>query len=181
MGKTENKDLIRIAAEIGAKAAMDRLDKERAREKEERTDHRLHNTRLLLKNYRLFKKHAENAVYEVGQLDESVYDILDLMERNTGNVFVDSIKTSVARTSTLVQHIDAMLGIYKTYCISSRKPEDVRRWRVIQAKYVDECEKSNAEIADQECVSDRTIDRDTALAHDQLAALFFGIDGISKQ
>lgn len=181
MGKNDNRELIRIAAEVGAKAAMDRLDRERAKAREEKADRRLHNTRLLLKNYRLFKKHTENAVYEAEQMDESVYDILDLMERNAGNVFVDSIKISVARTAMLVQHIDAMLGIYETYCTSSRKPEDARRWRVIQAKYMDECEKTNLDIADQEHVSERTIERDAAMAHDQLAALFFGIDGVSKQ
>lgn len=179
MGKAD-KEVIRIAAEAGARAAIVQWEKEKAKALEEKADRRLHNTRLLLKNYRLFKQHAENAVYKVEQLDESVYDILDMMGRNTSNVFVDSVKTSVARTVTLVRHIDVMLKLYQIYCERSDKPEDSRRWRAIQARYLDECEKSSVDIAEQEGVSDRTIDRDIAAAHEQLAALFFGIDGIHK-
>ena len=180
MGKVD-KEMIRIAAEAGAKAAVAQWEKERAKVQAEKADRRLHNTRLLLKNYRLFKKHAENAVYYVEHLDESVYDILDMMERNTSNLFVDSIKNSVARTATLVKHIDTMLGLYRVYCEQSGKPEDLRRWRVVKAKYMDGCEKANADIAEQESVSDRTIDRDIVAAHEDLAALFFGIDGVRKQ
>ena len=61
MGKAD-KEIIRLAAEVGAKAAMDRLDKERSKDLEEKVDRRLHNTRLLLQNYKLFRQHAENAV-----------------------------------------------------------------------------------------------------------------------
>lgn len=125
--------------------------------------------------------HAENAVYEADQLDESVYDILDLMERNTSNLFVDSIKNSVARTVTLVKHIDVMLGLYRVYCEQSGNPEDSRRWRALKAKYIDGCEKSNLDIAEQENVSGRTIDRDIAAAQEGIAALFFGIDGVRKR
>lgn len=180
MGKVD-KETIRIAAEAGAKAAIAQWERERAKAQAEKADRRLHNTRLLLKNYRLFKKHAENAVYEAEQLDESIYDILDMMERNTSNGFVDSIKNSVARTATLVRHIEVMLGLYRVYCEQSGKPEHGRRWRAIKARYIDDREKSNLDIAEQENVSDRTIDRDIAAAYEELSGLFFGIDGVRKQ
>ena len=180
MGKVD-KETIRIAAEAGAKAALDRWEKERAKLLAERVDRRLHNTRLLLKNYKLFRKHAENAVFEADQLDESVYDILDLMERNNGVGFVDSIKNSVARTATLVRHIEVMLGIYKVYCEASQKPEDSRRWRVIEARYIADSEKSAIDIAERECVTDRTIRRDIEEACEHLAALLFGIDGVRRE
>ena len=180
MGKVD-KELTRIAAEVGAKAALDRWEKENAKAVAERRDCRLHNTRMLLQNYRRFREHAVNAVFQVDQLDESVFDILDLMERNTSNMFVDSIKNSVARTATLVKHIDTMLGLYRVYCEGSSKPEDARRWRVVQGRYVAEEEKSVLELADEECVADRTIRRDIEEACEHLAALFFGIDGIRKE
>lgn len=179
MGKVD-KETIRIAAEAGAKAAITQWEKERAKAADERVDRRLYNTRLLLKNYRLFKKHAENAVYEAEQLDESVYDILDMMERNTGNGFVDSIKNSVARTATLVRHIEVMLGLYRVYCEQSGRPEDIRRWRVAKALYIDDYPKTNQEIADQENVTDRTIRRDVEDVCEQLSALLFGIDGVKR-
>lgn len=175
-----DKETIRIAAEAGARAAIAQWEKERARAQAEKADRRLHNTRLLLKNYRLFKKHAQNAVYEAEQLDESVYDILDMMERNTSNVFVDSIKTSVARTATLVRHIEVMLGLYRAYCEQSGKPEDLRRWRVAKALYMDEELLSVQDLADREFVVDKTIRRDIDAICECLSALLFGIDGIKR-
>lgn len=180
MGKVD-KETIRIAAEAGAKAAMDRLDRERAKSRAERVDRRLHNTKLLLKNYRLFKKHAENAVYEVNQLDESVFDVLELMERNTSTDFSASIKSSAARTAMLVQHIEVMLGLYQAYCERSAKPEDMRRWRVVQALYIDEEPLTVQDLADRENVVDKTIRRDIDIICEHLSALLFGIDGIKKE
>jgi hypothetical protein len=179
MGKVD-KEAIRIAAEVGAKAAMDRLDEERAKERSERVDRRLHNTKLLLRNFKLFKKHTENAVFEADQLDESVYDILDMMERSSSVGFVDSVKNSVARTAILVRHIEVMLDLYKIYCERSSKPEEARRWRAIKARYIDEDEKTVLDIAEQECVADRTVRRDIEEACEHLAALFFGIDGVKR-
>lgn len=180
MGKVD-KDVVRIAAEAGAKAALDRWEREKKIVVAEKKDRRLHNTRILLQNYRRFREHADNAVFEVEQLDESVFDILDLMQRHESNVFVDSIKNSVARTVTVVNHIDTMLGLYRVYCDGSSKPEDARRWRVIQGRYIDEQEKTVLDLADQENVADRTIRRDIEEACEHLAALFFGIDGIRKE
>ena len=81
----------------------------------------------------------------------------------------------------LVKHIDTMLGIYQVYCEGSCKPEDARRWRVVQGRYIDEEEKSVLDLAEQECVADRTIRRDIEEACEHLAALFFGIDGVKRE
>ena len=175
-----DKEVVRIAAEIGAKAAMDRLDKERAKAREEKADVRLHNTRLLLRNYKMFRAHVENAVFEVERLDENVYEILDMMERNDGIGFVDSVKKSVARTATLVEHIKVMLDIYKAYCESTGKIEDARRWRALKGAYLDDSSKSKYDIAEEEGVSDRTVERDIAAACVHLSGLFFGIDGVRR-
>ena len=180
MGKVD-KELIRIAAEAGAKAAMERMDKERRKDSEERMDRRLHNTRLLLKNYRLFKKHTDNAVYQVEQLDESIYEILELMERRGSYDFSASIKNSAARTAVLVRHIDVMLNLYKTYCEDSGKQEDLRRWRVAKALYVDDQPATVQELADREFVAEKTIRRDVDSICETLSALLFGIDGIKKE
>lgn len=177
----KDKEMIRIAAEAGAKAAMERLDEERRKEVKERLDRRLRNTRLLLKNYRLFKKHTDNAVYQVEQLSESVYEILELMERRGPSDFSASIKNSAARTAVLVRHIDVMLGLYKTYCENSGRPEDLRRWRVVKALYIDDCPTTVQELADREFVAEKTIRRDVEAICDHLSALLFGIDGIKKE
>ena len=179
MGKMD-KEMIRIAAEAGARAAMEKLEKERKQDMEERGDRRLHNTRLLLKNYRLFKEHADNAVYQVEQLDESVYEILELMEKRGTSDFSASIKNSAARTAVLVRHIDVMLGLYKAYCEKTGKQDDARRWRVVQSLYIDDNPATVQELADREFVVEKTIRRDIDAICEHLAALLFGIDGIKR-
>lgn len=180
MGKMD-KEMIRIAAEAGAKAAMEKLEKERKKDAEERVDRRLHNTRLLLKNYRLFRKHTDNAVYQVEQLNEPIYEILELMERRGPSDFSASIKNSAARTAVLVRHIDVMLGLYKAYCDSSARQEDLRRWRVVKALYIDDKPATVQDLAEQEFVAEKTIRRDVDTICEHLSALLFGIDGVKKE
>ena len=180
MGKL-SEEMIRIAAEAGAKAAMDKLEEERREYAKERADRRLRNTRLLLKNYRMFKEHAKNAVYKIEQLDESVFDILELMERKDNSDFSASIKSSVTRTAVLVRHIDVMLGLYKAYCEHTGRPEDIRRWRVTVALYINEVPSTVQDLAAREFVAEKTIRRDIDAICEQLSALLFGIDGVKRE
>lgn len=181
--KKESKDdIVRLAAETGAKTALETMEKERRRERRTRSDRRLRNTKLLLRNYRMFKAHAAHAVYEVSQVDESAYDILDLMNgRNDSGDFVSSIKSSVARTVTIVEHVEIMLQLYQSFCYHSANPEEERRFRVIKALYIDDDTCSIEELAKRENVANRTIYRDITAASKRIAALIFGIDGIRKE
>ena len=63
--KLNVQEIVKLSAETGANAAMETLNRERARERKELADSRLRNTKLLLRNYRVFCAHAENAVYDV--------------------------------------------------------------------------------------------------------------------
>ena len=64
------KDIYEKAAAIGAKEAMKTLVKERKKEQEKKVDRRLRNVKLLLKNYRMLKEHAENSVFGRTQMEE---------------------------------------------------------------------------------------------------------------
>ena len=121
MGKNNQNDIIRIAAEAGAKAALETLEREKKKAQKSRYDRRLRNTRLLLRNYRMFRDHVENAVFEAEQLDENAIDILDLMSENIydNDLYVESIKKSVARTKIIMEHVNEMLRIYEAYCFRS--------------------------------------------------------------
>ena len=79
MGDKSKDYIIRLAAEVGAKTALKEFEAEMVKSKNERSDRRLRNTRLLLRNYRMFKAHAENAIYDAQDVDEDAYDIIDLM------------------------------------------------------------------------------------------------------
>lgn len=181
--KREDKDhIIKLAAEVAAKTALKTFDAEMTRTKNERADRRLRNTKLLLRNYRMFKAHAENAVYDAQEIDEDAYDIIDLMSDRwqDSEVFVESIKQSVARTVTIVAHVEAMLHLYEAYCVNCGNPEELRRWEVIKGLYIDEPAVTVRQLANDHFVTERTIYRDVDIACERIAALIFGIDGIKK-
>ena len=183
MGTPDNVEaLVRLAAEAGAKAALETIEKEKQKERKSRHDRRLRNTKLLLRNFRMFKEHCRNAVFEVSQLDENAIDILDLMWNRTGSDnFVESIKKSAQRTAIIMQHITDMLGLYEAYCFRSGKPEDSRRYRVIDAMYIADEPLTPAQIAEHEDIDVRTVYKDVDAAAEKLSALIFGIDGLKSE
>lgn len=176
-------EIIRIAAEAAAKTTIEVYNKQIHKAQVERVDKRLRNTKLLLRNYRMFKAHCENAVYELGMddyEDENIYDILDRLNNEETEFFVESIRKSVARTAIMVKHIDAMLQYYEIFCTKSNNPEEERRYQVIYTHYIDENPKTINQLADQFIITDRTIYRDIDIACERISALLFGIDGIKK-
>ncbi len=175
-------EIIRIAAETGARTALETLEKEKKKVKKSRYDRRLRNTKLLLRNYRMFKEHTKNAVFETSDLDENAIDILDMIYEYSGNddLYVESIKRSVTRTSIILTHVRDMLRLYEAYCMNSPKPEDQRRYRVIEALYISDNPMTIKEVAKQECIDERTVYKDIDAACEKLSALIFGIDGMKN-
>lgn len=144
-------------------------------------DKRLRNTKLLLKNYRELVAHSQNAVFEASRTnDDDLYDILDAMGGMNGRIYVNSIKASAIRTSLIISHVNEMLKIYQILCERSGVPEDMRRFRVINALYIQENPKTREQIAEEENVDKRTIFRDVNVAVEKLTSLIFGIDGLSQ-
>lgn len=174
--------VLQIAAEVGARTALDRFEAERQREAKELMDSRLRNTKLLLRNYRLFKAHVENAVYDP-ETDLNPLEIIrDLMKPGrSGSVVVESIKKSAARTAIIVDHIETMIRIYQAYCLTSNGADDLRRWRVVEGLYISDEKKTVPELARAEGVVERTIYKDIDAACDTIAPLMFGIDGLRKR
>ena len=175
--------IVRLAAEAGAKAALETMEKERQRECREMSDRRLRNTKLLLRNYRVIKEHADNAVFEADAAEEDPVQIMEdlMMPGKSSNLFVESIKRSAARTATIVRHIDAMLRLYQVYCHQYGSEEDARRWRVIDGLYISDDRLTISELAEREGVVERTIYKDIDVACERISALMFGIDGIKKR
>ena len=168
--------------QLAANTALDRYDEERQREAKELFDSRLRNTKLLLRNYRHFKAHVSNAVYEA-KIAENPLDILRdlMMPGRDGRMIVESIKRSTARTAIIVEHIETMMKIYHAYCLASGGSEDLRRWRVVDSLYISDQKMSAADLAVAEGVVERTIYKDIDAACDTIAPLMFGIDGIKKR
>lgn len=175
--------IVRLASETAVESYRKELERQQEQDGKARRErhHRVVNSaKMLLKNYRRFKKMTVSSVYgKDTSTNETLVELLELMQGiyRSGELEVVSIKDRVARTELMIEHIDAMLEVYKKDC--NRSPEGQRRYRVIYWMYLSEDESKTAEdIAEIENVVVRTVFRDIKTAYEELAVLFFGIDGV---
>ena len=167
------------AAEIGAKAAMERLEQEKKSMYHKAVDRRIHNTKLLLRNYRMLRENADNSIYGRGQMEESAADILcSMMNLYDDEVIVDAIKRSATRTAIIISHIDTMLKLYEAYCSKSGNELDGRRYEIIMDAYIIEQPMAVKEIAKKWHMSKENVYSDLKIATERLSALIFGVDGL---
>lgn len=171
------------AATIGAREAMKRFEQERKKEFGQRADKRLRNTKLLLRNYRMLKEHAERSVFSRSQMNESAFDVLEMMMSSYDNdLVIDSIKQSAARTAIMVSHVETMLGLYAAFCEKSPNQEiERRRYDVVWDMYMAEDTLSAKEIAEKQNMSKENVYADLRVAVERLTALIFGVDGLKVQ
>ncbi len=154
--------------------------KEQETQRKKAFDRRLHNTRLLLINYRGLLANSERSVYEALQCDEDVYDILSLMtgKASENEVYVESIKRSAAKTALIIEHIKRAVADYGEFCKRTGKEEELRRWRTIKRLYIDDEAWTAEQIAENEHIDVSTVYKDVKAAQKRLAPRIFGIDGV---
>lgn len=168
--------IVRLASETAVESYRKELERQQEQDGKARRErhHRVVNSaKMLLKNYRRFKKMTVSSVYgKDTSTNETLVELLELMQEiyRSGELEVVSIKDRVARTELMIEHIDAMLEVYKKDC--NRSPEGQRRYRVIYWMYLSEDESKTAEdIAEMENVVVRTVFRDIKTAYEELAVL----------
>lgn len=177
--KEEVETMIAKAALAGASVAADTLQKAHQKEQKELKDRRLHNTRLLLRNYRMLKESCAKAVYQKEHSEKSTAEVIeDLMSMKASDgVIVNSIKESAERTGIIISHVDRMLDVYRIYC-GKYSEKEKRQYKVIKSMYITKDRSSAAELAKKFGVSKVTIYDDIKTAEERLSALFFGINGL---
>jgi hypothetical protein len=170
-------DITKMAVE----SVMEYNEKQRSKQIAARHDKRLWNTRLLLRNYQLLKKHTEKAVCESDppEIKKSAIDILDEIDDLDKTTYINSIKQSVAKTKIILAHIDEMMKIYKACCETSGRYEDIRRYRIIEYTYFCDPKPKIADVCSTEGIDISTFYRDSRDSCEKLSALIFGIDGLS--
>lgn len=162
------------AVKIGVSAFREKSAELQKAAQKERKDFRLHNTKLILKNYIELKAHAREAI------DESSLDYWqDLMLVDGGRIDIKEIRMSIAKTRLLLAHVDAMLAAYKDYC-EAGSFEVQRRWRCLSAMYLEHPQLSVNEIAERECISVRQVYIVIDAACDQLGVFLYGVDAVSE-
>lgn len=169
-------------AEVGAAAAVKAIEKERKKYKKKQYDWRLHNTKLLMRHYRALNEHYHNAVFDTqkAEEDETFYEIMQQMNSDIPDeeLRIESIKKSCVRTKIIMAHVNKALDIYETMCSRSKREDDARHWRVLNAMYMSEQPRTAAAIAKQEDIAKRTVYKDIDACLEDLTVLLFGIDGI---
>nr|WP_092074962.1 DUF1492 domain-containing protein [Dendrosporobacter quercicolus]NSL49590.1 DUF1492 domain-containing protein [Dendrosporobacter quercicolus DSM 1736]SDN23957.1 hypothetical protein SAMN04488502_11546 [Dendrosporobacter quercicolus] len=171
-----NKERISSKHEQIIKLAVKAVREYDEEQRKSKHDKRLRNTKLLLDNFQALQEHCKNAIYDIKMAKENAIDILDELLDKEDDVYIESIKRSVTRTSIIVSHVNAMLDIYEIYCQKARKADERRGHRVLKATYFEDI--SIEEIMKKENISQKTYYRDVNRASDRLSALIFGIDGI---
>ncbi len=156
-----------------SKTAIEAYEDHKKQQEKKRHDRRLRNIKLLLWNYRSFKKHCEDVMLDIKEIDEQ----LNLDEIDTDEFKLESIKRSKEKTLAMVRYIDKMLAVYKAMC-EEEGPEANRRYHVIKSLYIDTPKMSVKELSDVHFISERTIRRDREKACEALAVLMFGIDAV---
>lgn len=178
--KAELENMLKEAAEIGAKVGVEKYEEELKRYRNKRTDRRYHNTKLLLRNYRNLNVNAEDSVFGRSQMEESAADILtNMMNMYNSEVVVESIMRSATRTAIIVSHVKKMLELYQIYCERSSNPIEIRRYNVVYDLYIAKTKLDRKDIAEKYNISKETTYKDEKAAIEALSALIFGIDGVN--
>ncbi|CZR95547.1 MULTISPECIES: hypothetical protein [Clostridioides] len=182
INKEMNINLIieKVAREAAEKAIVT-YENRKKEEAKYSSDRKLRNTKLLLKHYKDFKRHVNNSIFKVSNINENAIEILEelINSKITENLFVESISNSVSRTNIIISHINTMINIYEAYSKQCGELE-VRKYRIIYKRFIDEKRWSIKEIATSENIDNRTVYRDINLACEKLSVFIFGIDGVNK-
>lgn len=180
LSEKDLQDLLGKSAEIGAKAGIDKYVAELKATQKKRGDKRFHNTKLLLRNYRMLQVNAENSVFGRTQMDETASDILEsMMNMYNDEIVVESIRRSATRTAIIVSHIKTMLEIFEVCCERSTNELDKRRYDIVYGLYIADEKITRDEIAKKWNISKDTTYADEKIAIERLSALIFGVDGLS--
>lgn len=169
-------------AEAGAAAAVKAADRVRRSYQKQQYDWKYHNTKLLLRNYRRLNAYYENVVFNAETAKEADEDFAGLMQSmgqpTDDEIFVESIRKNYITTRIIMTHVNKMLECYKIMCERSSRPDDARRWRVLEGLYIANGYTTAEEIAQREQIDKRTVYKDIDACAADLTALFFGVGGI---
>lgn len=169
-----NAKMIEEVARTAAQAALEYLEKEKQKVKQQKRDNRLRNIRLLLKNYRSFVKHSEKIKEELtsGQKEK-------VMEELYGDDFaIETIRRSKERTLAMVQFMRRMTDVYHLMCEESHDDNEKRRYQIIYDLYLSEEKMTVEKIAECHFLDKRTVFREVNKACETLSVLIFGVDAI---
>lgn len=161
-----DKELVEQVTALATETALKILIESKEQEKKELADRRLRNTKLLLRNFRHLKAHANSIRLELDELDELL--IMDL--EHTDEVEVESIKKSKTRTLIMLGFINHMLELYRTI--------NEKRHMIVVCLYIADEKNTVEELAEFYECTPRAIYKELRIAVSEISGLLFGVDSI---
>ena len=179
MSLSERQEIIELASITAAKMALSTYEKTKKEDKIKRSDMRLHRTDLLMKNFRALQKYSINAVSEKIMMKDNAIDILDIIDDYIDDdLYIESIKKSKQRTVIIVTHIKKMLDIYEIMVEKSKDHMQIRRYKAMYLRYVDESMPTIQRISEYLKIDRSVVYDDINIAFQNLGPLLFGIDSL---
>lgn len=165
---------LKLITEVASREAIKAQKEYEEKEQRKKLDRRLRNVKLLLRNYRSFKKSCENIKLEIDEIDEQ----LDFVTLDSDEFKLQSIKRSKKKTLIMVKYTEKMMNVYRVMCEQSDDKEDIRLYETVNSLYISDDKKTVEEIAECQNVTERTVYRNIEKACESLAVLLFGMDGV---
>lgn len=139
-----------------------------------------YSAKLLIIHYKRLKRMKDTSVYDANTVtDATLAEIFDNMLGKIRLNEFDLTSTNRNRiiTGMLMNHVDVQLDNYRKECGKSKEQDVARRYRIVEMMYLWEESLTADEVADVECIDKSNVYRTLERAYDDLAVLFFGVDG----
>ena len=150
--------LMKAAGREGAKKGVEAYERRKEKDKEELADKVKNSAKTIIIHYRQLKR-----------------------MKNTSVTGTDTVTDpTLKETGMLLNHVDVQLENYKKECRKSKIPDIQRRYRVVEMMFLQAEPVRAEEVAEEEQIDKSTVYRTLEKAYDDLAVLFFGIEGVKS-
>lgn len=152
---------------------------EDAKKNTSKTDKRYHNTRLLLRNYHEFKQHCIECSNSIDEIDDTL-EAWELTLARQDEDYIKSAKRTKVRTQIIVDLIDRFLDVHRKEAENRHDMNKLRRATIIDKMYISD-NLTMEKLAEQLECDVATVSRQHRMTINELAVLFFGIEGLKLQ
>lgn len=169
-------------AEIAAREASKvyREEQKKSERKERNSADKVKRTKKLLSDYRRLKREIpESDEFSIAEKVEKrwafIRDLMGSAYAKKPESIIEDEEKRRAENMYYIERIEKAVETYRQECEVSRKPEAMRCFREVYGYYMDEEEKTVAQIAAEECVSEKTVYKDIGNACKIISVYLLGV------
>ncbi len=169
-------------AEIAAREASKvyREEQKKSEKKERNSADKVKRTKKLLSDYRRLKREIpESDEFSIAEKVEKrwafIRDLMGSAYAKKPESIIEDEEKRRAENMYYIERIEKAVETYRQECEVSRKPEAMRCFREVYGYYMDEEEKTVAQIAGEECVSEKTVYKDIGNACKIISVYLLGV------